>query len=114
MLNKKQRINGNLFKEIFKKGETKKSSHFICKFLKDEDIKKTKFAVVVPKKQIKKAIWRNFLRRRIYNAIKYSLKENTLPYSFIIFTKFGVSNLSFKEIKEEISVLITDVCRFCN
>ncbi|MBU0578140.1 ribonuclease P protein component [Patescibacteria group bacterium] len=73
MLNKRNRIsNRRLIQKLFDKGGLYKNTYFTFKFLPStEPI--SQFAVVVSKKVAPKAVDRNELRRKIYEAIRLNM-----------------------------------------
>jgi ribonuclease P protein component len=61
---------------------------------------KSRFACVIAKKRVKKAVDRNTIKRKIY----HSLKENKpkTPYLVILYPKVTALLGAYSEIKEEI------------
>ena len=68
---------------------------------------KQRFAAVVSKKILKSAVGRNRIRRRIYEAIRYELKNIKQPIDciFVIYSK-DYQTKPFSEIKQDIRVLL--------
>lgn len=62
--------------------------------------KEKKFACVISKKRIKKAVDRNKVRRRIYSSIQ-ELQPN-IPYGVIIYPKAKSLESPYSQIQEEI------------
>ena len=84
-----------------KKGNTLSGSFFTFKYLQDTD--SPIYAFVVPKKITSKAVHRNRLKRRGYSIIR------SLPFSGglgIFFYKKNGTEASFKEIKNDINILL--------
>lgn len=102
MLSKKDRIKTERFEEIIKNGKTIHSSLLYTKFLPN---KKQRFAVSVPKKIVKTAVGRHFLKRRIMCSV-YNNK-NKFPFAdYIIFVKpqfVGTQKIEFDKIIEELA-----------
>lgn len=68
MLKKRFRLNTSAFKEVFNFGQTSRNALFLIK-KRDNDLKYSRFAVVVSKKISKKAFERNYLKRRFMGAL---------------------------------------------
>lgn len=70
-----------------------------------------RFAVVVSKKVDKRAVVRNHIRRRIYEAIRlYKAKNNlNIPkdFIFVVFSK-DFATCPFSEVEQQISSLIQE------
>lgn len=60
----------------------------------------SRFACVIAKKRIKKAVERNSVKRKIYNIIRETKPKS--PNLVIVYPKVAVVNGSFLNIKEEI------------
>lgn len=99
MFSKKQRLNTSLFDEVFNFGKKKYDQHFVLKY-KENKIDESRFAVVVSKKKIKKAVQRHFLKRRFFGALKKSKLANIKKdYIFIL-------NESIKDKSQKDMILI--------
>jgi ribonuclease P protein component len=68
VLKKRFRLNTSQFKEVFNFGQTSRTPLFLLK-RRDNDLKYSRFAVVVSKKISKKAFERNYLRRKFMSVI---------------------------------------------
>lgn len=77
MLPKKNKLNTEIYEDIFNTGKSFKTDGFIVKY-KDLGNNFPSCAVVVSKKNAKNAIKRNYLRRRVYN--EFNKKIPTLPF----------------------------------
>ena len=96
MFKKQYRLNTSLFKEVFNFGKTHKEEFFLIK-QKKNDIKHSRFAVVVSKKIEKKAVKRNYLKRRVFAALKQVYKDfPKADYVFIL--NSGVKDIQYKEL----------------
>ena len=102
MLPRSNKINTSLFKEVLKKGKTYNFTYFSLKVLKISNGNKSRFASVVPKKFIKKAVLRNLLKRQIFNIINEISDDINDNFVVIIFCKSETNKLSFSELKKEI------------
>lgn len=100
MLQKKKRVTKELFQTVIKSGGTLSGSLFIFRYIKQ---KTPQYAFVVSKKIAKSAVDRNKLRRQGYNALSsYKLKD----YLGVFFYKKEVKGVTFKEIKEDIGIIL--------
>jgi RNase P protein component len=59
-----------------------------------------KFACVTSKKTLKRAVDRNLIKRRIFNAIKGI--PHTFAYSIIFYPKKGSATISYSQLVDEI------------
>ena len=73
----------------------------------------TKFAVVASKKVAKTAVERNFLRRRVYEAIgavdSGATKAADKTYWVVIFVKNGSEKANLKEMGEQLSAALKKI-----
>jgi ribonuclease P protein component len=103
MIAKPFRIPGNDIIYLLKKGESTQSVFFIIRQNKN-NLDHLRASVIVSKKLIKKAVYRNKLRRRIYEAFRLIIKENdTLPSKdIILIPKTGILKTDFWKIKKDL------------
>lgn len=103
MIAKSFRIPKNDIKFILKKGDTIHSVFFIIK-KKDTQLPHPRIAIIASKKLTKKATERNKIRRRIHEAFRIILKENTShpKKDFIFIAKKGILNKDFWDIKKDL------------
>jgi ribonuclease P protein component len=104
MLPRRLKIPKDLIPNVLKKGHTSSSPSFLTKILQYPEAKNSLFLVIVSKKVSKKAVERNLIKRRIYEAVQSYLK-NIKPGFLVLFTPQNSSiktNLAGfkKEIKE--------------
>jgi ribonuclease P protein component len=108
MLNKKHKIAKREFIPfILAKGKTENTSLFVIKYLYNKE-EISHFGVIASTKISKKAVIRNKIRRRIYEAIRLFLKENPdtkKSIDAIFLTKKSITEADFKTI----SILITNI-----
>jgi len=100
MLLKKKRVTKELFQTVLKSGNTLSGSFFIFRYIKQST---PQYAFVASKKIAKRAVDRNKLRRQGYNSL------NSLPlknYLGVFFYKKHPKNASFKDIKEDIAIIL--------
>ncbi|MEA2112719.1 MAG: ribonuclease P protein component [Patescibacteria group bacterium] len=112
MLPSSNKIKTQLFKEILSKGKIYNSIYFSVKFLENPNGNINKFAVVVPKKVMKKAISRNLLRRRLFNYLKDLNKDLNKSFTIILFCKSEVDKLSFNGLKKEVDLILKKIGLF--
>ena len=103
MLKHSQKINSQLFKEILVKGKNYHFKYFSVKLFKLPISSNSRFTCVIPKKVVKLAIKRNFLKRKIFNIIKNKYKDLPSSTAIIMFLKKGGEKLKFIELEEEIN-----------
>ena len=87
MLPKKNRLNTKEVEDIFKKGSFLNSNNLTLKFILKKEGTSPKVSFLTPKTVSKKAIIRNRLRRRGYEAIKSFL--DLIPTGFVGAFVFG-------------------------
>ncbi|MDX9970744.1 MAG: ribonuclease P protein component [Candidatus Gracilibacteria bacterium] len=107
MISKSFRLTKNDIKYILKKGDTNQSRLFIVKSRSSTNLL-PKIAVITSKKLAKKAVIRNKLRRKIYEAFRLEMKETgTHPQKdFIFIAKTGILNKDFWEIKKDLNQIL--------
>ncbi len=102
MLPKSNRINSSIiFKEILQRGQRKEHPYFRVVFLKN-NLKKSRFAVIVSSKNYRLAVQRNLIKRRVKNILRELI--NSLPKGFdvLVFIKKGCLDLSFQELQTQL------------
>jgi ribonuclease P protein component len=105
MLAQKHRINRRFFNEVFSGGQYFGGQYFSGKIIKLDNITPPRFAVVSSKKNLKRAVERNRLRRRVYAAI-HSLVPSIKPgFAIILFAKPDVLAMDFITLK----TILTDL-----
>jgi ribonuclease P protein component len=89
MLSKKERLETQDFKKVLKEGKTFRFEGLYLKFIPQKDRNISRFSVVVPKKNLKSAVLRHLVKRRIMSLIRNKIrnKKNSFPVGdYIIFT----------------------------
>jgi ribonuclease P protein component len=99
MLPKKKRLSKNDFVGLRPK-KVVRGAFFDVAFTPKEA---TKYACVIAKKQIKSAVDRNKIKRKIYTIV--GGLEHTMKGFFIIYPKKTINTLSYKRIEEEFDKL---------
>ncbi|MBU1046340.1 ribonuclease P protein component [Patescibacteria group bacterium] len=102
MLSKDKKINTELFNKIITSGKKKYFKYFYFLILEDKKQEKSHITCVAPKKQFKKAVDRNEVKRKFMAIIKDLY--NTIPpsYNIIVFLKKEIIELKPQELKKEI------------
>lgn len=106
MLAKKRRLTTAEFDRYFKTGKRHHTPSLQVLYSKAADFHG---AVVVGKKVSKKAVERNKLRRRVYNALYQIQKQNQQTGVFIVLVKPVAAKVSFSELKDELSPLLSQI-----
>lgn len=103
MFKKQYRLNTSEFKEVFNFGKTVKTPLFLVKS-KVNNKANSRFSVVVSKKISKKAVERNYLKRRFYHALKevYSIFPKN-DYVFILNSE--IKDIQYKDLIKKIKEL---------
>ena len=99
MLKKSQRLLTKQFNQVMSKGKVLHSTLFMARVLKGQV--GTKIAAVAPVKPFKRAVDRNKVRRKIYNALR-PVEAGT---HIIIFAKIGVLQATLEEIAADLKSL---------
>lgn len=100
MFKKRHRLNTSEFKEVFNFGKSIKTSLFLVK-IKENNKKYSRFAVVVSKKISKRAIERNYIKRKFYHALKEV--SSVFPkndYVFILNSE--IKDIQYKDLMNKI------------
>ena len=82
------------------------SLSFSFRFVVDRDASESSFAVVMSKKIASKAVKRNFLRRRMYSALREIRDSQNNKYLGIFFMKQDALNLKYSDLKKEIILML--------
>lgn len=100
MLSKSKRLSTEEFQYTIDKGHIFHSPFIIIRLTKA--IKSNKFSISVPKKVTKTAVFRNKIRRQVFNIIKKLNIDLTQGFNAILIMKVGAEKLDFTELNEEI------------
>lgn len=105
MLNKQNRVNKHLFGDIIKKGVSYYTQNISLKIIKTED-NKPKFAVSVPKKEVKTAVKRNLLKRRVFSILGKTAVKTKSGFASVFFVKKGALNLPYSALGDDVVCLL--------
>jgi ribonuclease P protein component len=96
MFKKHFRLNTSEFKEVFNFGKTSKNQLFILKYQKNKHTF-SRFAVVVSKKIAKRAVERNYLKRKFIHALKET--SSALPISdYVFILNSNIKDIQYKDL----------------
>jgi len=87
-----------------RKGRFVKSNIFRIKYVKSYDAV-FRLAIIISKKNIKLAVDRNFLKRRVKHII-HKYKIDKIPIHLIVNVKQKIKNIEFQQLEKELSNLL--------
>ena len=100
------------FERVIKKGKKIEKNFLVLKFFRNSlDVTRTGF--VVSQKVSKKAILRNKIKRRLREIIKINLPNLEPGYDLIFFTKKGIIEKNFLEIKDTAEQILKKAKLIC-
>lgn len=102
MLSQERRISQSLFTQILKNGQYFGFKNFSLRLCPRGDHKKSAFSFVVSSKEVKKAVWRNLIKRRGRAIIQKNSNKIKDGYLCAFFLKKGLVSKSFLEFETEI------------
>lgn len=89
MLSNKNRFHGHgSLRYVYKNGDAVRSKLITLKYSANPRRKESRIAVVISKKVLKRAVGRNRVRRRVYEAIRHELPK-TRPQHDMVFLVFS-------------------------
>jgi len=82
------------------KGRVYHSSLFLLRVYKTDELKSVppKISAVVPNKVLKTAVKRNYLRRKMYEAVQKIYPEIRTGMHIIVFSKNTAATISFEQL----------------
>lgn len=109
MLNKKYRFHSRGgVRYVYQNGKTIRSPKMSLVFAEN---KKgfTRFAVIVSKKVEKSAVKRNFIRRRVYEALRKNIEliPKKVDYLFVVYSK-EIGEMPFSELEGVLGQLVEE------
>lgn len=93
---------------VLKKGASLSTEFFIVRYLSNPEGKNSKFTVVASTKLAAKAVDRNLIKRRTYEAIRLNA-DNTVKYRLALIPKKRALKAAYKEIEDDIKNLFTQL-----
>lgn len=105
MLKKQNRVNKHLFVGVVKGGVAYYSQNTSLKVIKTSD-PVSRFSVYTPKKEVKSAVKRNLLRRRVQFILQKVLPKTKQGHNTVIFLKKGILKLPFFKLEDEVVFLL--------
>lgn len=105
MLSKQNRVNKHLFGDIIKKGVGYYAQNISLKIINTTD-EKPKFAVSVPKKEVKTAVKRNLLKRRVFSILEKTALKTKFGFVAVFFLKKGALDFPYQKLQEEVFFLL--------
>jgi ribonuclease P protein component len=102
MLPKELRFKNFNFNLFFKEGKKVKNKYFLIYKIEN---KEKKFSVNVSEKVSKLAVFRNKIKRQIYEIIRLNI-EKILPGYYLIIVLPEIKNIKFKEIEYNLISLL--------
>jgi len=102
MIPRSFRLNRSDIEWVLKKGESFAVDLFIVKFLKEKlQDSSPHFSVIVSAKLSAKAVERNRLRRKIFEAIRLNvLNQNKLPFKIVIIPKKKALKSDYQDLEK--------------
>lgn len=110
MLQQFHRFHGHgSLRYVYTKGRAVRSSQFTMKYCTNPHRKSARFAVVVSKKKLKLAVKRNYVRRRIYEIIRYELPrlKESIDVAIIIINP-EIYSMTHGELKQLVKRSFSD------
>ncbi len=102
MLSKNKKVNTILFKEILKFGKKDFFKYFYIVKTENKNQENSHITFVAPKKQFKKAVERNNIKRKCFSAIDNLYSSIPSSLNIIFFLKKEILELNSQELKKEI------------
>lgn len=100
------------FQEATQKGKKIEGDFLVLKFLRNS-LDVTRIGFVVSQKVSKKASSRNKIKRRLRETIKINLPNLKPGYDLIFFTKKGIIEKDFWEIKKVVEQILKEAKLMC-
>lgn len=105
MLNKKKRVNKSIFKSTLKNGVSYFGQNISLRIVKGDNTG-LKFGVSVSKKELKTAVKRNLLKRRVLSILrKVEMNKSSNPIC-LFFLKKGALDLPYQKLQDEVLFLL--------
>ncbi len=104
------------FERVIKKGKFFRDDFLVLKKIKN-DLPLTRVGFIVSQKVSKKAVLRNKVKRKLREVVRASLGKIKSGYDVIFFTRKGIEEKEFAELKNSVegllkkARLLQDSCR---
>lgn len=109
MIAKKYRLKRNEIDFILKKGFSLVTGKFIVRYTKNKE-KYSKYCAIISKKFYKKAVERNRLKRKIFEALRLLKDTEKTNLNIILIPKKSISEkTNLTEIKEDLAKIIKEL-----
>lgn len=93
------------FARVFKKGKSVNADFLVLKYVTN-NLKNSRFGIIVSQKVSKKAVVRNKIRRRIKEAIRLMPGNPGKQIDGAIICRSGIEKMSFAKIRETIEKVL--------
>lgn len=108
MISKTFRLARNDIEWVLKKGSSLTTDLFIVRFLPELKAGNSRFAVIVSTKFAAKAVDRNRVKRRVYEAIRLNIKPD-IKYKLALIPKKRILKSTYQEIEKDIKKLFSQL-----
>lgn len=105
MLPKNKRVTTELFQKILKEGKSLHTPALSFRYLRETTPDSSRFSVFVPKKVLKLATKRNYLKRKVNSALRSVYPQLRNSFIGVVYAKNTTINLTVTEIAEELKNL---------
>ena len=96
----------NSLSYVYRNGDTFRSRLFVVKITHNKHRKNTRVAVVISKKVLKSAVYRNRVRRRVYEYIRQQLPNLNNIYDVVVIISSGEAlSTTYDDISGQLSQL---------
>jgi len=102
------RLTAQEVRYALKKGDSMSSELFIVRYIKNKEEQNPKFAVITSNKLSAKAVERNLIRRRTYEAIRLK-KDDDVKYKLVLIPKKKILKAEYKNIEDDIIKIFTQL-----
>ena len=96
------------FRNVFKNGKNLENRFFRVKFLRNQK-SSSRFGFVISVKLLKKATFRNILKRRMRVICGSLLKDLKSNFDIVIWPKTSSLSLNYKDLADYLKQLITSI-----
>jgi len=102
------RLTAQEVRYALKKGDSISSEFFIVRYIKNTEEQNSKFAVITSNKLSPKAVERNLVRRRTYEAIRLK-KDDDVKCKLVLIPKKKTLKTEYKNIEDDIINIFTQL-----